>query len=51
MYFETVKDLVNWHDEEHIIPPELENKDSLLHTCRRLDRPHIIRNRGKVGVY
>ncbi len=43
-------DLCNWKDEGYLIPPEPENKRSLFHPNRRLDRPHIIRN-PKTGKY
>ena len=38
------KDLYNWRNEGFLIPPEPDNKKSILHPGRRLDRPHIIRN-------
>lgn len=43
-------DLCAWKDEGHIIPPEPENRKSVLYPNRRLDRPHIIKNR-KTGKY
>ena len=43
-------DLVNWKDEGLIIPPELEDKKSLLHPYHHLDRPHIVRSK-KTGKY
>lgn len=44
------KDLCNWKDEGHIVKPEPEDKKSLFHPNRRLDRPHLIRN-PKSGNY
>ena len=44
------KDLVNWKDEGLIIPPDLENKRSLLHPYHYLDRPHIVRSKA-TGKY
>jgi hypothetical protein len=44
------KDLYNWQDEGLIIEPELEDKSSILHPYKRLDRPHIIYNE-KTGKY
>lgn len=38
------KDLLSWQDEGLIIPPDLENKKSLLHPYHYLDRPHIVRS-------
>lgn len=43
-------DLVNWEDLGHIIKPEPEKPDSLFHPNRRMDRPHIIKNK-KTGKY
>lgn len=37
-------DLYNWHDEGLIVEPDLENKDSILHPLRHMDRPHILFN-------
>lgn len=44
------KDLINWEDLGHIIEPVLENKGSIFHPNRRMDRPHIIWN-AKTGKY
>ena len=44
------KDLVNWEDLGHIINPEPNNKNSLFHPVRRMDRPHILKNE-KTGKY
>lgn len=38
------KDLCNWKDEGLLIPPELDNRDSLLHPRFRMDRPHIVKS-------
>lgn len=38
------RDLYNWQDEGLIVPPELENVDSILHPHRHLDRPHLLYN-------
>lgn len=43
-------DLYNWKNEGYIIPPELNDKNSLLHPYHYLDRPHIIRCRA-TGKY
>lgn len=43
-------DLINWKDEGHLIPPEIDNKKSVLHPNRRMDRPHIIKN-NQTGKY
>lgn len=37
-------DLCNWKDEGHIVSPEPDNKKSILHPNRRLDRPHLMKN-------
>lgn len=39
------KDLYNWTDLGVIIPPDLEDKTSPLHTSSAMDRPHIIYNK------
>lgn len=44
------KDLCNWKDLGHIIELEPENKESIFHPNRRMDRPHIIKNQ-KTGKY
>ena len=44
------QDLANWEDMGHIVAPAPENKESLFHPNRRLDRPHIIKNE-KNGKY
>ena len=44
------KDLVNWEDLGHIIAPTPDDKDSIFHPNRRMDRPHIIKNQ-KTGKY
>lgn len=44
------EDLMNWEDLGHIIKPEPEKPDSLFHPNRRMDRPHIIKNK-KTGKY
>lgn len=38
------KDLYNWKNEEIIIMPEMEDKNSPLHPASMMDRPHIIFN-------
>ena len=38
------RDLCNWEDEGLIVPPNLEDKKSVLHPYRRLDRPHLMKN-------
>ena len=43
-------DLVNWEDLGHIVKPMPDDKDSLFHPNRRLDRPHIVKNE-KTGKY
>lgn len=37
-------DLYNWKDEGHMIPPKPDDKSSILHPNRRMDRPHILKN-------
>ena len=37
-------DLMNWQDEGLIVPPDLENRESILHPARHLDRPHLLFN-------
>ena len=44
------EDLMNWEDLGHIIKPEPEKPDSIFHPNRRMDRPHIIKNK-KTGKY
>lgn len=39
------QDLVNWKDLGHIIEPVTDDKKSLFYPERRLDRPHIIKNK------
>lgn len=36
------EDLYNWKDEGLIIPPDEENKDSVLHPSSKAERPHIL---------
>ena len=43
-------DLVNWEDLGHIIEPTPDDKKSIFHPNRRMDRPHIIKNE-KTGKY
>ena len=43
-------DLVNWEDLGHIIEPATEDKGSLFHPNRRMDRPHILKN-PRTGKY
>lgn len=43
-------DLVNWEDLGHIIAPEPDDPKSIFHPNRRMDRPHIIKNK-KTGKY
>ena len=38
------KDLCNWTDEGHIIEPTPDDKKSIFHPNRRMDRPHILKN-------
>lgn len=44
------QDLMNWEDLGHIIEPTPEDKKSIFHPNRRMDRPHIIYNK-KTGKY
>lgn len=44
------QDLMNWEDLGHIIKPVPEDKKSIFHPNRRMDRPHIIKNQ-KTGKY
>lgn len=44
------KDLYNWEDLGHIIEPVLDDKKSIFHPNRRMDRPHIIKNE-RTGKY
>lgn len=44
------KDLYNWEDLGHIIEPVLDDKKSIFHSNRRMDRPHIIKNE-RTGKY
>ena len=44
------EDLVNWEDLGHIIEPTPDDKTSIFHPNRRMDRPHIIKNT-KTGKY
>ena len=39
------KDLYNWTDEGLIVPAEPDNKDSIFHPSRHLDRPHLLYNK------
>lgn len=39
------KDLINWEDLGHIIKPTPDDKKSIFHPNRRMDRPHIIKNK------
>lgn len=43
-------DLVNWEDLGHIVEPTPNDKKSIFHPNRRMDRPHIIKNK-KSGKY
>ena len=43
-------DLVNWEDLGHIVEPTPNDKKSIFHPNRRMDRPHIIKN-AKTGKY
>ena len=43
-------DLVNWEDLGHIVEPTPNDKKSIFHPNRRMDRPHIIKNE-KTGKY
>lgn len=43
-------DLINWEDLGHIIKPAPDDKKSIFHPNRRMDRPHIIKNE-KTGKY
>lgn len=47
------KDLCNWEDLGHIVKPEPDDRKSLFHPNRRLDRPHIVKNpnTGKYVLY
>ena len=44
------KDLYNWEDCGHIVEPVLDDKKSIFHPNRRMDRPHIIKNE-RTGQY
>lgn len=44
------QDLVNWEDLGHIIEPAPDDKTSIFHPNRRMDRPHIIKNT-RTGKY
>ena len=44
------RDLYNWEDLGHIVEPVLDDKKSVFHPNRRMDRPHIIKNE-KTGKY
>lgn len=37
-------DLYNWKDEGLLIPPVLDDPNSSLAPCKRVDRPHIVKN-------
>ena len=37
-------DLYNWKDEGHIVEPQSNDRKSLFHPYRRLDRPHLLKN-------
>ncbi len=39
------KDLYNWKYEGYLIEADTENKESMVHPSRRLDRPHIVFNK------
>ena len=43
-------DLVNWEDLGHIVEPTPDDRKSILHPNRRMDRPHIVKNE-KTGKY
>lgn len=43
-------DLYNWKSEGHIISPEPDDKKSIFHPNRRLDRPHLLKN-PRTGKY
>ncbi len=43
-------DLYHWKDEGLLIPPDIENTESLLHPSAKAERPHIIHNR-ETGKY
>ena len=43
-------DLMNWEDLGHIVEPTPNDKKSIFHPNRRLDRPHIVKNE-KTGKY
>lgn len=44
------KDLCSWEDMGHIIEPVPDDKKSIFHPNRRMDRPHIIKNE-RTGKY
>lgn len=44
------KDLVHWEDMGHILSPEPEDRHSLFHPNRRMDRPHILKH-PRTGQY
>lgn len=43
-------DLVSWKDEGHMVEPAPEDKSSIFHPNRRLDRPHLLKN-PRTGKY
>lgn len=43
-------DLANWEDLGHIIEPVPDDKNSLFHPNRRMDRPHMLKN-PRTGKY
>ncbi len=44
------RDLMNWENMGYLIEPQPEDKDSLFHPHRRMDRPHILKNE-QTGQY
>ena len=46
----TSKDLCNWTYQGHIIEPTPNDPQSLFHPNRRMDRPHILKNKS-TGKY
>ena len=44
------RDLYNWEDLGHIVEPVLDDKKSVFHPNRRMDRPHIIKTKKPASI-